>query len=253
MQGPFKKFSIRLCKKGLTKNTFMWPDYRDFTEAFVKALTSMHNGPSADQIRPEGIRDGSAAVDYSIPREFFAAIRRVGKGPKSDWSDEERHGVIEMHDWCEKKSVRAFVSYPGQKEIEVVIPKKENIPDAISYDTIEGVVWWAGGDNGNVHIKTDFHDAQMIFQNDFSIASELGKKLYHKVRLSCRIQRDGVTKTIKKAEILEVVDDLGPYENWKDNVVIGRQFDAIMRIRKVFEREMPDFDFEEHLREMRDE
>ncbi len=250
MAERYRKFSIHLNYPGLTKKTFSWPQYREFTDALVKALSGLRNGPHPDQVIPEEIKDGTAQPAYSIPESNFPVVRKLADGPKRSWTLAEREKIVDLHEWMRSHGAKGTVSLKKGYEHTIIIPAPKEIYLIRSYESIVGVIWMVGGEKGKVHIRIG-QEKPIACDAGQKLAEDLGKLLYHKVRLSGYSIRSSKNLEAEKFEIISLECDMGHVDEWEADNVRQRQHESIKRIQEKLSASMKNFNAEEFIKVIR--
>lgn len=250
MAERYRKFYIHLDYPGLTKKTFPWPQYKEFTDALVKALSGLRNGPPPDRIIPEEIKDGTAQPAYSIPVSNFAVVRKLAGGPKRSWTAAEREKIVDLHEWMRNHGAKGTVSLKKGYEHQIIVPTPKEIHLIRSYESIVGVVWMVGGEKRKVHIKIG-QEKPIPCDAGQKLAEDLGKLLYHKVRLSGYSVRSSKNLEAEKFEIISIEYDMGHVEEWEPENIRQRQYESIKRIQEELSSSMKNFNAEEFIKVIR--
>ena len=250
MEERYRKFSIHLDYPGLTKKTFSWPQYKEFTDALVKALSGLKNGPHPDKIIPEEIKDGTAQPAYSIPLSNFSVVKKLADGPKNSWTLAEREKITDLHEWMRNHGAKGAISLKKGYEHKIIVPEPKELYLIRSYESISGIVWMVGGEKGKVHIKFG-KESTIACDAGQKLAEDLGRLLYHKVRLSGYSIRHSKRSGAEKFEIIGIECDMGHIDEWEQDNICQRQYDSIKRIQEELASSMKNFNAEEFIKGIR--
>lgn len=250
MERRYRKFSIHLNYPGLTKKTFSWPQYKEFTDALVKALSGMKNGPRPDQIIPEEIKDGSAQPAYSIPEDSLPVVRKLAQGPTRAWTSSEKEKITDLHDWLRSHGAKGTLSVKKGYEHKIIVPLPKELYPIKSYESITGIIWLVGGEKGRVHVRIG-QEKTLTCDAGQKLAEDLAKLLYHKVRLSGYCVRSSKDLEVEKFEILCIEHDMGHAGDWEPESILQRQYASIKTIQQKLSSAMDKFDAEKFMNEIR--
>lgn len=202
----WKTIKIHLDFEGASPDTFGWPLYREFMEAFVPALAGMRGGPSASRILPGPVEAGSAMPVLRVPDDSTYALQRLRRGPTKDWTDRERQAAQGLYKFLTRRRITAGVAIRGDRPVPFRLPEPESA--VAQYETLEAVVRSAGGLQGKVHLEFD-EDGLRACDAGILLTYSAGRLLYHRVRVSGKSSRDARTGAILEF-VLEQIEDLGP-------------------------------------------
>lgn len=177
-------------------------------------------------------------------------VRRLAKGPSKNWTDNEKNNVVDFYAWLRKNKAKGKISVKKGYRHEIILPVEEELFPINSYESMSGIVWMVGGADSKVHLKIG-SDKPLVCDANQDLAEELGKKLYHKVRLSLKVTRAPEDMRIIKNEIISIEQDMGHKIQWEDDRVLGRQYESIKKIQKILSSELKNFDAEKFINEIR--
>ncbi len=252
MAAKFRRFKIHIDYKGLGPDGFSWPRYKEFTEAFVAALSGMPDGPSADQVIPLEVKETqSQLLAFKIPDHCLDAVCRIAQ-PNETWKEKEREKAKPLHKWIRDRDARCEIIVAKRPPLKIVVPTEEPPPCCDSYDTVDGIVITVGGRERHVHLELP-DGLIRVFAGGPGIVEGMAQFLYHRVLVSAKMTWDESGADIREAEILRIIEDLGHMDDFPTKKKNPKsQYEAIQRMRALLSDSLADFDVEEFVKGIRD-
>jgi hypothetical protein len=187
----YARVKMRLDWPGATPGVMPWPKYRAFMDAFVGAVGSLRDGPTAEDILPFAVGEGSVIPEALIHEQFIPTIRRLVRGPGRDWSKEERDGVQPLYDLALALQLSLFQIKAGNGRFVSVHCPAESRPGPRArppetYRQRESIVGRVVGVSGQTFGATlDTPAGRVQCAADFNVTCDFGKYLF------CLVEVDG--------------------------------------------------------------
>ena len=252
MKESYKRFKVKIEGPNISRESFSWPEYKQFTEALGRALCGMRNGPKPTQIITGSIYEGSAEPEYEVPDVHYPAVIRLAEGPKEDWTAEENGKVLDLQAWLKSRNAGATIKSDGDEDLEFALTARVEASDITALENITGIVTTVGGKEAKVHIEDETDAKIIVCDAGAEVAEKIAQLLYHKVSLAGKSVRDGTTLKIKEFQITDFFD-MGHRDEWRPSKIAERQYAAILRIKEILKDSMKDFDPEEYIRDIRND
>lgn len=217
------KVTFKLTRDGaddpLTPRDMTWPVFKEFMDALTRSLASMRGGPSADEIVPLSLTEGSACHHLGMRRCHKDAVYRFRRGQSAKWSAAEIRGTRPIYGFLQDGDFNLSV---GMRRLKRVIVPSTVQPWVITeHTTLYGQLNRLGGKHKfSADIDFDRFKTRRCSLSE-ATAHKMRGWLFGRVAVTGILQRHSVTRDFIEFDISDgrLIEDRLSYRAWHERAM----------------------------------